>query len=215
MHGTNEGWLQGCRNKCCLNARDRFRHKKLRRAKLNGRITADTKVPSDHVMKLLDRLKDEGYGYRLIAKNSGLPISTVKRLVYERPPEVSVKTHAKLMNLSNVSELDRSLVNNKVSMRRLQALYWMGYSMEEVVRASGKDLDALNLHDSMMGLRNRKTIHKDTADAIKVAYEYLVVREVPPDNAGGSRKKRRKNAERRGFVPPGRWKNIENLNEEH
>ena len=213
-HGTNQGWLDGCRDRCCMNARKTYHTKRRNLVRIRGNVTGGTPVPSKKVLTHLDKLQAAGYGYKKIAAAAGMSPWTVKSILMRRPKKIAARSaQAILQTPLERLETDKT-VDGTGTVRRLRALYWMTYSPAEVEEACGGRISKHYAYTIMRGHRSPDRVRKGTFKAVRDAYDHLLLREVPPDDRFKTRFRRRKNAEDLGWISPGWWRDIDNPRED-
>lgn len=214
-HGRNDGWLAGCRDRCCATAHRRWKRNRAMLADLRGeprRVRVPLEPTKNKILNLLNR----GYTIPQISKASGVPNKTLHSILDRGTRYVFSDTADKLkklkVNFVPVKEdvtLEDQYVSSVGTVRRLRALHWMGISAKEISDQCGGNYQQLERILS----RNPDQVKKKTHEAVRRAYEYLVARDVP-DNNRQTRSRRRKKAERLGWHPPGLWRNIDNPRED-
>ena len=101
-------------------------------------------------------------------------------------------------------------VSNVGSIRRIQALQYLGWSVPKIAEHVGiSDRHLYNLH-------RHPTIYTSTAAAIAAAYERLAM-QFPPETTTGERisaVRARNHARRNGWLPPLAWDDIDDIDEQ-
>lgn len=217
-HGTNQGWLDGCRERCCINARQAWRRKTARLRVLRGQDTRrkwDFRPYKEKLEKYLER----GYSLRDLSEQTGISKRTLYHILKAERSYIWSDTAKKIAAIpptfstkERPAENPYQVMDGTGTVRRLRALYWMGYSAEEVVKASGENINPQQVHRILMGLTG-PTVQKRVHDAVKHAYDYLLVRDVP-EEPRQVRSKRRNKAEALGWLAPGWWRDIDNPRED-
>ena len=153
-HGTNVCYVADkCRCDLCASAA-RLYNKRLRLNDLAG-IAAyvDAEPARVHVQQLMAA----GLGPKLLAQRSGVPHGAISKLIYgdygrHTPPSRRIRqaTADKLLAVTAGPAVlgDRKAVDSAVTLRRLQALVWAGWSISELGRQLGMN-NPTNLHRIM------------------------------------------------------------------
>lgn len=213
-HGTNRGWEAGCREHCCVNARKVHQTKRRRLAQSRGIVREDSWVSSERAVLHLNKLVELGYGYKVIARFAGMSPWTIKNLLYGERKVIALKTEKKVLAIPIEGFQDVRYTDSTGTIRRLRALYWMGYAYYEIAEVFDDfPLTGTYIRELTSGAKSPGQVKIETRDAVKKVYNYFLVRDVPKDNPGNSRKKRRLKAEKMGWHPPGVWRNIDDPHE--
>lgn len=200
-HGTERRYRLNCHCDACKEA---ARKARARRALLaaTGRWQpyTDPTPARQHVHALLDA----GFTRQEIARTAGASQPTIDRLIHGRTTEIRTQiAHAILAIDPQRTRPDRFLTDATGTRRRLQALYWRGYSTEAILRATALGSDR-NIRLITRGEIAQVT--RPTRDAVDGAYRHLADLDpaeygVPHDAA----QRARAFARRRGFAPAAAW----------
>lgn len=212
-HGTRYGWDQGCRQSCCEKPHKNYLAKKRRMRIIRGEPAPY--VPVAPVREHLLRLLDFKIGPKAVQDLTGISADMVDHYAWNyRSPSMERRHYEKIMNIPlrkmffwEAGSADR-LVDAHGTVRRIQALVWMGYPMSEISKRTGFKND--HWANWVVAKGPDGYVKADSAKRIKSFYDWAVIRDYPQ---GDSAQRSRKRAERRGYVPPGRWRNIDDPNE--
>lgn len=194
-HGYARYKLGGCRCYVCAAAVSEYGRRR------TMAITAGTwRVDADVVREHLAVLAALGMGYKRAAFVAGVSRSTVRRIVYgsagrPAPPttrrDIAVKLLAVEVDLGGAA-----LVDGRGTVRRIQAMAAIGWSLASTAEALGRRASNLAL------LLGQDRVLRRTADAVAALYEQR------SGTAGPSARARRL-AVARGWVPPLGWNDID------
>ena len=212
-HGTRAAYLQdGCRCHPCRLA-NRTAQQARRRAIAYDRWHPF--VEAEPIRAHIAQLVRTGISLNRIAELSSVSRSALHALVYGkpsagRPPNIHVRAPAAhrilAIRASAVARADHArLPDNTGSVRRLQALMALGWSM---TRLAGQ----LHRHPSSVSRLLADSAFTATTDrAIRILYEQLATQPVPITSAGdrASIESARRYANARGWATPDRWNDID------
>lgn len=201
LHGTaSQKWrtVAGC---SCLHC-EAARASRRRNYKLNRRAHTDATKVSDHI----DRLVRRGWTQAEIVAASGLSAPTVSETWRGIYSTVRVETAVALLAVTGPAPHSWT-VNSIGTIRRIQALAALGWTVRETCRDAGlSERFYAELID-----KDRATIARASADAITTLYEQRSMRR-PSLNA--HRRRTRTIAARKSWAPPLAWNDIEDPNEQ-
>lgn len=210
-HGTNQGWLEGCRRECCKKGRYNYLQQRTKSYHSRGLKTEFDLTDVEPVRKHLRMLFRSGYTQQSVAKIAGLPYETVCNITRNTMglKWVQYRTALKIMAVKPVPVWtqiwdlpDETKIPALGTRRRLRALAYLGYSAPDIASRLGKNTRVI---------RRARDGNKDTvllwwARMIRDFYEWAVVRDLP-EGPGASRM--RSYARRMGWVGPGAWYDID------
>ena len=207
-HGTHACYvLDRCRCLSCSAANADYEANRKRQAAY-GRWApyVDADIARGHVQQLLA----QGMGLKRIAVVSGVPHGVLSRLIYgkRRPDGSQVKsaqirpqTEAKLLR-TQVDLAPGARVSAVGTVRRLQALVALGYSMNSLAQRLG--CEPTNFGGLIHG---RVATTRATADAVRAIYDELSMT-LPDANDRSSRisiSRARNHARTHSWLPPLAW----------
>lgn len=193
-HGTNRGWLAGCRERCCRLARNNYLN--------NTRGTVIRFVPGDQAYKLLQDLLRYGHTYETLSRATGLSTSTLSRWGAKKFRSVSLANYQRLRRGFNSNPGDDAYVNACGALRRIQALNLRGFGCRKIAEMSGVSLAMVLQIRNGYYTRVNRTIH----DAIRKVFLSLVFEQQP---TGVNADQSRRHAKKKGFLPFGVWDDID------
>lgn len=203
----------GCRCTPCSKANTAYT-KKWERARLYGRPTT-TWVDAAPVRAHVEQLQAAGLGWRTISTRAGVSPSVVNALLFGRKREHGRDAPAKRINPAAAEKLlavpiptaldlaDAAVVDGTGTMRRLQALACLGWSIKRLAARTTVD------HQALRGALHGGQVLARTARAVVDLYEQLWDSPPVPDpgnwrDSGGIN--RTVNAARAaGWAPPIAW----------
>lgn len=164
-------------------------------------------VPTGPVIEHLQTLRTQGVSVRVIAARSGVSESLVDELL-SRPREVIRRDNAEALLGTNPQPTRMGYVPAVGTIRRIRALARIGWSMQEVARASGGRvrLDTLRAVNSV----EPEKVRYVTKEAVDDAYRELCMR-IPPKGRTPSQVRTR--AIRKGWLPPLAYDDIDDPRE--
>lgn len=201
-HGTLVAYkIDLCRCESCTAANRRYVTRR-ERLIIYGQWApfVDAAPVRDHVRAL----SAAGIGNRRIAALAGISISTISTLLYGRPgrpPKQHLRPETAAAILAVRADLDslapRALIDSAGTVRRLQALACLGWSVGEQARRLG--IRTTNYST----LQRRTRVTAATARAVRALYEQLSMTPAPDTMPGVVRARRA--AARKGYLPPLAW----------
>lgn len=201
-HGTITGYkINLCRCGPCTRANTRYESRRTRLI-VYGQWApfVDAQPVRDHVLAL----SDAGVGRRRVAQLAGLSASVVGNLLYGRAgraPTRNLRPATAAAILAVRADLDTlaggALVDSAGTIRRLQALACIGWSLNEQARRVGI------LVTNYSTLQRRPRVAAATARAVRSLYEELSMTPPPAGQPGVTRA--RNEAARKGWLPPLEW----------
>ena len=142
-----------------------------------------------------------GWTHRAIAGAAGVAPQTVTRLTRGAAKSIGRETAAKILAVridqvpsAPSAQTSEPFVSRVGSVRRIQALMFMGYS--------GRDLRAHGVNSYNVLNQQGRWVTRSTHD--KVAAVYRTISHIP-----GPTPRSRREAERRGYVGPAAWEDID------
>lgn len=162
----------------------------------------------DPVRKRVLLLIDAGHSQRTVSEAAGIPEATVENILY-RNTRVTRATFDAVMSVAVLPPWEtpgvvlrpRDKVPGTGTARRVQALVWMGYSIQEIAKATGLNTARLGV----MARSPHAMVQVRVAERIKAYYRQALVR-----TPGGVRRDRtRRWAESQGWEGPGVWDDID------
>jgi hypothetical protein len=143
-HGTTARYHRGCRESCC---RDAYNAHRRRRNRLRGYGTwrIEPEVDAAPVRAHIRDLMAQGLGHKRFATMSGVPLMTVKNILYghrDGTPlkTVKLRTAEKVLAVQAPAPMDsppRKQINVTGTRRRVQALACRGYSCTHIANDLG------------------------------------------------------------------------------
>lgn len=195
-HGTNQGWIHGCRRKCCVLARHRFRRKN---NILGGR---PVRVPVEEAVRVLDEiLRRTHLTQEELSEYAGVDERTFSRWRTGYVRTVTTYTLDKVRRVSRVP-VRPARVPIEGPQRRIQAMCHRGFSQRWQSQQSGIPVHQL----SALSKGLRQTVSREEADVIAQLHRTTLLL---PDPEGPSAGKTRASSRRLGFLPAGVWKDID------
>lgn len=213
QHGTHVAYVQDrCRCTACSKANSDYERNRTRQHAY-GRF--DQKwMPADEARTHIETLKAAGMGLRTIAKRSGVSESTLGKIIYGDPsrnmgPTKRIRHDTRDRILTVQPDLDNLADGARVgatgTRRRIEALVWVGWSINRQADLAG--VDRQRLDQALSG----RPVRAETARAIAALYERLWNMEPPREThrqrISYSRAKRR--ARDHGWAPPMAWDRID------
>ncbi|HAP90688.1 MAG TPA: hypothetical protein DCR15_13550 [Arthrobacter bacterium] len=209
QHGTPEAYiLDKCR---CTPCGDAAASRESRRRKLKAYGRYDTgRVDASEVRSHLKTLASYGIGLKRIAKLAGVSNATIGKIIYgdpsrNMPPRARVERHvhdAVLAVKPSLQALSGAVsVDSVGTLRRIQGLVWLGYSISYVADRIG--VNASSLHRTML----HTSVQASTARAVSKLYIELENRpRVGTDHRSRiSTARSRSMARQKGWLPPAAW----------
>lgn len=203
-HGTEAGHEQHMRDgetscDACIDGKNRASRRRTKRKAMGYRYT----LPLGEAHAVVARWRAAGASLDDIAEHTNLHQSQVWRVIHGTPADVVyTRTWLAIMDVSATSPVTPAGVT-----RRIQALTWMGYTVQAIADAAGCH------HDSVVDARDEPRLFqaRKVRDGIVAAYNQLHM--VTPTGhtkqyrAGITRAKNR--AIREGWLPPLAWADID------
>jgi hypothetical protein len=196
-HAGHPGTYRECRHPDCNTYRTRYRKRwQLERERGISR-TVDPRPVALHVAALIGA----GWTHRAIAGAAGVAPQTVTRLTRGVAKSIGREAAGKILavDVAQVPSIAshqtaEPFVSRVGTVRRIQALMFMGYS--------GRDLRAYGINSYNLLNQQGRWVTRSTHD--KVAAVYRGLSHVP-----GPTPRSRREAERRGYVGPAAWEDID------
>ena len=202
-HGTLAGYkVRRCRCGLCTAAQCRY-NARWERLIAYGRWQpfVDAQPVRDHIRAL----GQAGLGVKRVAVLAGVPHGTMAKLVYGvpstgRPPTRRIRPATAAALLAVRADLDtlapRARVDAAGTIRRMQALACLGWSLGEQARRIGWT------HANYASLQTRTRVNATTARTVRELYNELSMTPAP-DGPGVERARRE--AARKRYLPPLAW----------
>lgn len=198
MNHSYSTYKRGCRCDECVRASRRY-DKRRRISKARG---IDLLVPSTTAREHVEFLTSRGMSRRSIAAAAGYQKGTGLNVILSRR-KIRRTTEAKILSVSPSDDrLGVGWVDAVGTCRRMQALAAMGWPMRVVVERAGINADTAS--DVRLGKTAR--VSERVYESVRVVFEELCMRD------GGDVRSRR-DAGRRGWLPPLAWDNIDDPGE--
>lgn len=206
-HETNRGWLQGCRKRCCVLARGRYRQKQ--RMLQYHREGIKNSVDPTEALERIDLLqKKYHWTIKAIAAETGIPLGSIQRWV--RPQTQPRSLHRRhvhklfLLPLAPYSEglTDRSRVDATPYLRRVQAMSYRGFTAADIAKLC--DLSDHVIRELLKG--DHEVIEWRSANRIRAGFIHSLTLSDPE---GAHADRTRKDARKRGYLPAGVWDDID------
>lgn len=193
-HGFT-AYRDGCRCETCRAANTR----RVKEYRLKGVQSIKPELVQKHVAKLIN----SGMSMPQIAKEAGVSLNTINRLVYPRyQPKRILKVNAqKILSVQRIQNPDE-IVSAIPSQRRIRALMWMGWKLETIAKESGMSRDAVGKIARRYRTRTKAASH----EAIKETYERLCMTYGPDVKTATWARKQR-------WLPPLAWDDPDDLEE--
>ncbi|MEV8101015.1 helix-turn-helix transcriptional regulator [Streptomyces sp. NPDC088135] len=188
-HGHSNRYAYGCRCKPCTKAASRADLER-RLDRMAGR---SRKVPAGPAREHVQKLLKQGLSKAQIDRASGVPVTTVQRLVRG---QVNIKREnaEKILRVPLNVRVTQGDVSACGATRRVRALYALGHFNREIALVAGVSRDAV----CYLASGKWSTLEVSADDGIRAAYDRLSMR-------AGESWKTRKLAERHGWAPPLAW----------
>lgn len=170
----------------------------LRRRRAGGHIRVDAAPARQHLHTLAKRASLSS-----IAAQAGLAQSTISRLNSGHHKRVAPRVAAAILALDAVAPEGRSKVRAVGTMRRLQALRALGYSLNDLSSRVGITGQGV----SWISAGRTEWVHAEIAHRVATAYDALSLTP-PPARTGyerGAADRARRHAAARGWLPPLCW----------
>ncbi len=199
-HGTTARYESGCHCPTCTEA---ARKAQARRELLKATGRWQPFTNPDPVRAHLQALAAAGLTRNDIARATHTPIDTLDHIRRGHYTQVRTETARRILAVNpNHATTNRFVIDATGTRRRLQALYWRGYSTEALCRATG--IPDRNLRAITRGSATHIT--RETRDAATAAYRRLADTDpaeigVPADAA----ERALAFARRRGWAPAAAW----------
>lgn len=198
-HGTNRGWLAGCRKDCCSRARKN--HNKTIRA-MHGKAQW---VSATEAAKTLSVLRHQGMTLRFISNRTGLSHSRLEHWANGRVTRVRREDLDKLKGI-RTQHFRNPKPGERVpaagTSRRLQDLSRRGFPDYRISKDTGVSSGAV--HDIRTG--RIRTVPQETHDAIRI-YAASAIHWPAPMGRVPDRVRRK--AKDLGYLPLGAWDDID------
>lgn len=192
-------YKKGCRCDLCVDVTHRY-EKTLR---LDLQRGVRRLVPPDRARRHVDFLVANGMSRRSIAHAAGYNDDTGLNVMLNRN-RIRKATEERILSVTPSSERsNKGWVPSTGTVRRIQALAMMGWSMREVSRRTGVHPDTIStIRNGKLPRVTERVYHSicDFYEEVSMTY--------------GGNLRSRLMAERRGWAPPLAWDNIDNPNEE-
>jgi lambda repressor-like predicted transcriptional regulator len=180
--------FKGCPCQRCRAARERYRKRRL----LLNTSGRPLRIPAAPVARHIRALLDAGTGWPTISKKAGCSTSTLHRILNGQ--ELTRRTVADRILAVQPKPAPGRFADSVGTVRRLQALMAIGYSLESLSQESGVNVSVLI--DALKGRKPR--VRGSVADRVAAAYDRLCMR---PGDCARSRNR----AARESWVPPLAW----------
>lgn len=202
-HGTRSSYVKGCKCDLCRAANARY----TKVAKYRSDKGISTLVDAAPVKAHLQQLRAAGVGRRTIAARSGVSLTVISRLIgidRHRPARrIHPDTARKLLAVTTSDQADGTFIDATGARRRLQALVTLGWTQTEIAARIGWTTANLN----RITLGHVDNITRGTHQLIDELYEQLSMLPGPSQRARGV-------AQRRGWLPPLAWDDIDDPTEQ-
>lgn len=197
-HGTNNGWLQGCRRRCCTLARDRWNYK----MGVLGRNTGRTRPVTAAVRHIEFLMNSYNVSVESIARTVNAPPTTLRKWISD--DTASTRTPELVDRVLGLTLKDLDLMKHPVkpSQRRLQALAYRGFSGYYI----GQRYGIHSTHLDYIREGTWSTVNRDLAERIRKLCQELMIE---PEPQGLNADRVRKNAKEKGYLPFGVWEDID------
>lgn len=209
QHGTDLAYkLDRCRCRPCRDAHSEAALA-LSKAKAYGRYDLG-RVDAQEAREHLLRLSAAGVGYKRAAELAGIATTTAAGIIYGRPERgegprkrIERRVHEAILAVRPGLESvrDGRRVPGHGTRRRLEALGWLGYSVNEISARSGVERQALD-----HALHGRE-VFAVTHRAVAALYEDLWDKPNQPGewHAKSAASRARNKARKLGWAPPLAW----------
>jgi hypothetical protein len=155
-------------------------------------------------MRHIERLVAAGWKQQAIAEAANVGVATISEI--RRGHYLRVKA-SNAAAIRGVKGKPRGMtVPAAGTMRRLQALAWLGWSMRQVCREAG----LCERYGAQLVSKDRATVDLFAADAIAAVYDRLSMTPAP---ATARHNQVRAVARARGWLPPMTWDDIDDIHE--
>lgn len=193
-HGFT-AYRDGCRCDTCRAANTR----RVKEYRLKGVKSIKPELVQKHVSKLIA----SGMSMPQIAKEAGVSLNTINRLVYPRyQPKRILKVNAqKILSVQPIQNPDE-IVSAIPSQRRIRALMWMGWDQDSITERSGISSSVL----CAVSTGRRKHVRISTHNSMKRLYDEISMIHGPSERVA-------KWAEHRRWLPPLAWDDPDDLSE--
>lgn len=203
-HGTShQTWqtVPGCPCASCEAARA-FNRRNYKLAQMGRGRT----IPNGKVVAHIDALIAAGWTQSQIAKASGVSDATVSEARNGKAQRITARHAVAILALHHEDAPRHPSTSSVGTMRRIQALARLGYTVREVCRAAGlSERYMAELID-----KDRRTCSTAAAQSVEDVYRRFCM--VPPIMTP-HRKRSKSIATRQGWPPPLAWINIDDPNE--
>ncbi len=200
-HGTRAGYLAGCQQPDCVTAHTRYTKRYRARRDLHGKV----RVPSGRVRAHIQRLQAT-MSLSAIADAAGVSPTTVRELL--RRPTVTPRIESKVLRVRPLTLVGTRHVTPVGTVRRMQALNALGYSLEAIAREAG--ISATWVQRLTAG-QGSPWVESATAAAVARVFEAWSMK-VPVGRTRferGAITRVKRAAARKGFLPPLAWDDID------
>lgn len=202
-HGTPARYGRGCHCPACTNA-VRLAEGRRRLLRESGRWEpfTDPRPAREHVAALLAAGLTRGN----IAQAAGIPLPTLDHLRRGDYRTVRAQISRAILAIDPArARPDRYLVDATGTRRRVQALYWRGFTTAAMNAQTG--IEASYLRALARGV---PLVTRDTRAVVAALYRRWHDQDPCPHGVDGAAAARaRAFARRRGFAPPGAWTDID------
>ena len=174
-HGTTARYkgrknLPGCRCRRCTTAATRADTER-RLARMSGNARTADPETFQRVLAHLRHLVANDMSHDQVALSAGVAQTTVSDMLSGERKKLMSGTAAKLLRVCVADRTETAMVSAVGTMRRLQALYWMGHSSQVLSTETGLHRDTVRL--IARGMWEKTT--EARAQAVRRAYDKLAM----------------------------------------
>lgn len=196
-HGTNKGWEAGCRKRCCINARQRFRYG----MNQTGRSPM---VPVSRVVERLNHLwkQHPTMTYDEVADHIGVSRRLVQYWMSGEVERLRRDKFNTVVERLSTLEVSTNWISSLGASRRIKAMNYRGFSQKWIAGETGLALSMIR----DISRRHRKTVSLVTHEKIKRVMHLSM--HLDP-NTFPNAKRVRARSRMQGHLPLGAWEDID------
>lgn len=197
-HGTNRGWEAGCRERCCMRARNTYHRgqQRLRNSQSQHFVPAVEALRAVREVAQAQGLRDYD-----VARAAGFHINTLSRWRQNKTQRVSVATLKKIRSVRTEPEHIRDATG---TVRRLQAMQLRGFSSTALDEISKGQISHRTIRLLVTGKQPTVTVR--VYDVVRHLMHSTTFMEEPTGRYADTV---RRTAQRNGYLPFGVWDNID------